>query len=991
MRSKLLLSLALTFSFLFPSLVNAQNTQVKGTVKDENNEPVGFATVQLSGTNFGSISDIEGNYLIQNVPSGDYKLNVTMIGYKKFELPISLGTVPLIQDIVLKKDVANLNEVVVVGYGTKVKKDLTGSVTSVGTKEFNSGSATSPEQLIIGKVAGVQITSNGGAPGSGSRIRIRGGSSLNASNDPLIVIDGIPIENTTISGSPNALSLISSNEIENITVLKDASAAAIYGSRASNGVILVTTKKGQAGKLKVEFTSVNSISTVVKKYDLLSGDEFRKLVTDSGSATQKALLGKGNTNWLDEILRNSISSDNNVGISGGVKNIPYRLSIGRLDQSGVIITSNMQRNSVGLNVNPSFFDKKLKIDVTTKYTNSKFRFSDEGAVGSAISFDPTQSVHSDTSLYNGYFEWLDASGKPNYLARRNPLGLLYDKKDISDVNRFIGNLGIDYSLPFVKNLRAHVNLGTDVVRSSGTVFIPETAASAYLQKGSSTQYKQDKDNKLLEMYAVYSKVLPKLQSRADITFGHSYQDFITSSPSFAELNAIGDTITKAGIPSKTQNTLLSFYGRLNYDWKEKYLFTFTLRDDGSSRFSPDVRWGLFPSAAFAWRVSDESFLKNVKILSDLKVRVGYGITGQQDIISNDYPYIANYSQGELTAQYQFGNTFYYTLRPDGYDVNIKWEETSTLNAGLDFGFYNGRINGSIDVYKKETTDLLAVIPVPAGTNFTNNLLTNVGSLTNQGVEVSLNFIPVAKKNLTWEVGINMTVNKSEITKLNRVQSQSDVGVLVGGIGGGTGNTIQVNSVGFSPYSFYVYNQLYAVDGRPLEGKYADLNGDGKITPDDRYRYQSPEPKISLGFNSSVNYKNWSAGFSMRAQFNNYVYNNVNSQLGTFAYVDGSKKYLNNISSAYYDSHFKLVSAVATELLSDYYIEKASFLRMDNISFGYQFKKVFKKDINVKASLGVQNAFIVTNYKGLDPEIAGGIDNFAYPRPRVYSLTLNFQL
>ena len=977
--------------FLFPAIAFAQTGSLHGKVYDAKKSPIGFATVQLAGTQMGSVADVDGNYSITKIPAGNYNVVVSMLGYKKQTLPVTIGTDAVTMDFTMPEDVANLDEVVVVGYGTRVKKDLTGSVSSVSSKEFNKGNVATPEQLITGKVSGLQVISNSGAPGAGSRIRIRGGSSLNASNDPLIVVDGVPLDNTSVNGAANPLGLINPDDIENITILKDASASAIYGSRAANGVILVTTKKGEAGKVKVELSSLTSVSQIVEKVDVLSADEFRKLVQDSGNTTQKNLLGDASTNWQDQIYRTAISSDINVALSGGIPSVPYRLTFGRLDQPGIVKTSNLARNSVGLNLNPTFLEKKLKIDISTKYTNSKFRFSDAGAIGSAVTFDPTQPVYSGTSDYGGYYEWLAVDTTPNILAPRNPLGLLNQKEDISNVNRFIGSAGIDYTMPFMDALRAHVTLGTDIIRSTGTVKVPATAASLFNQSGQNTQYKQDKDNKLLEMYVNYTKEYPTMKSKVDFTLGHSYQDWISSTPAYPSINALGDTLKAAGIPGKTENTLLSFYGRLNYTFADKYLFTFTLRDDGSSRFSPDVRWGLFPSAAFAWRVSDEKFLGGFKKLSNLKLRLGYGITGQQDIVGNDYPYIANYSQGEATAQYQFGNSYYYTLRPDGYDPNIKWEETTAINAGIDFGFYDGRISGTIDYYRKDTKDLLAVVPIAAGTNFTNNLLTNVGTLKNEGLEIGLDVTAVDKKNLTVQFGANFTVFTFTITKLSKIQDDNSIGILTGNIGGGTGNTIQIQSVGQTPFTYYVYEQKYDDAGMPLEGQYVDRNGDGSITPDDRYRYKNALPKMFIGFSTDVTYHNWSAGFSMRASLGNYVYNNVNSQYGTRAYIDGSKKYISNITRDYFDSEFYKTSAVATELLSDYYIEEASFLRMDNISLGYHFKNLFKKNLSLKASFVVQNVFTVTKYTGLDPEVIDGIDNNFYPRPRIYSIGLNFQI
>ncbi len=890
----------------------------------------------------------------------------------------------------MKSDYQNLNEVVVVGYGTKQVKDLTGAVTSIGSDQFLNGNITTPEQLVSGKVAGVQVISNSGAPGAGSTIRIRGGTSLNASNDPLIVIDGVPVDNNGISGSPNALSLINPNDIENITVLKDASAAAIYGSRAANGVIIITTKKAKAGdnKFHIEFSTNNSISHNGKEVSMLSADQLRTLIDSGGTATQKALVDSvGSTDWQKEIYRTAFSTDNDLTFAGGIKQLPYRVSLGYLLQQGVLLRSELDRSSASINLGPSFLDDHLKIDINFKIAYTYNFFANQDAVGSAVGFDPTKPIHSDTSAYGGWFEWLDPStGAPASIVPRNPLGLIYQKEDNSHVTRYIGNIQIDYKFHFLPELRANLNMGGDWSRSHGTVFIDSTAASAYDRGGVNNQYKQSKNNKLFEFYLNYLKQIKSIRSKVDLTAGYSYQDWLTDQPTFPDLNVAGDTIAAAGVPIKTQNTLISFYGRLNYTLADRYLLTVTLRDDGSSRFNPDNRWGLFPSAALAWRISDESFLKNSKVISNLKLRLGYGETGQQDI-NNDYPYLANYAIGDLTAQYEFGNVFYYVLRPAGYDANIKWEETKTTNLGLDFGFYNGRINGSIDVYKKMTSDLLSTIPVPAGTNFTNLILTNVGAMENKGVELTLDVVPYDTKNFTWDIGGNVSYNHNEITKLSDVVDTSSVGIPVGGISGGVGNSIQIQAVGHPTYSFYVYQQLYNENGKPIEGGYFDANGDSIINSSDRYiSKHHPAPNVYAAIYSSFRYKNWSAGFQLRGSWGNWMYNNVASNYGWFDAIDGSRHFINNLSTNYFDTQFK-----KAQYLSDAYLEDASFIRCDNISVGYTFRSLFAKKIGLTVTGIIQNLFVISGYSGIDPEISSGIDNNIYPRPTIYSINLNIKL
>ncbi len=968
-----------------PAMVWGQGATLSGTVKDATGETLIGVTIMIDGTGKGTVSDFDGTYVLSFDEPGTYSVSYNYIGFKKITESITLAAgQKMTKDITLEEDALLLETAIVVGYGTVKSKDLTGSITNVGAAEFQKGNVTTPEQLILGKVSGVQITSNSGMPGSGSRIRIRGGTSLNASNDPLIVIDGVPVDNNGISGAGNALSLINPGDIENITILKDASAAAIYGSRAANGVIIVTTKRGVSdNKFHVQYSTNNAVSQVTKYVDVLSADELRNALTADGTPTQQALLGTENTDWQKEIFRLGFATDNNLTFTGGVKNFPYRLNLEYLLDNGVLDRSQLSRMGTTLSVNPTFLNGKLKTDGNAKYYHTDNVFTDQGAIGSAITFDPTQPVMDAASPYGGYFEWTNAVGEPNFLAPKNPVGLINQRDDMSNVNRFIGNVKFD--LEIFKDLHGVLNLGTDLVRSNGTNVIPEEAASNYNATtggGVNDQYEQTKNNKLLEAYGNYKKNISGINSSIDFTAGYSYQNWFSAMPAFPNLDFSGDTINPAGIPFETENTLISFYGRLNYSLAQKYLLTATLREDGSSRFSPDNRWGLFPSVAVAWLISDEKFMSDSKMY--LKFRAGYGVTGQQDIFY-DYPYIANYDSSTSTAQYQLGDVFYYLLRPDGYDENIKWEETSSYNVGFDFGFGGDKVSGSIDAYKKITNDLLATIPVPAGTNFTNRILTNVGSMENTGVELNLNYIAIDKKEMGLEFGINGTTNKNEITNLSAVTDTSSAGILVGGISGGINNTIQIQSVGYAANTFYAYEQVYDEDGNPIEGSYVDQNGDSLINESDLVHGFNPTPKLYLGFTTNFRWKKWTAGISLRGEFGKYMYNNVNSTRGVFQNIPGSS-YMQNLSANYLETGFEKY-----QLLSDYYIEEASFVRMDNLSIGYDFGKVFNDNASLTAAVVVQNVFVVTPYSGIDPEIAGGIDNTLYPRPRIYSLNLNLKL
>ncbi|MGV3527771.1 MAG: SusC/RagA family TonB-linked outer membrane protein [Flavisolibacter sp.] len=1018
---KLLRMLALPL-LLFASLQSlAQVRTITGTVTDASGLPLGGVSVTVKGETAGTITSETGAYSL-SVNAAATTLVFSSVGYTPVEETIGDRTTI---NVSLTSTAANLSEVVVIGYGTARKKDLTGSVTAVTARDFNKGAITTPEQLISGKVAGVQIVSNGGAPGAGSTIRIRGGASLNASNDPLIVIDGVPISNDGIAGTANALALINPNDIESFNILKDASATAIYGSRASNGVIIITTKKGSRGAPRWNFSTQNSIATLPKKADVLTGAEFREFVQAHGTPSQVALLGTANTDWQDEIYDNAFTTDNNLSVSGSMGGkLPYRLSLGYLNQDGILITGNMHRTSASLNLSPTIWDNHLKIDLNLKGSLSGSRFADEGAIGNAVRFDPTKPVMSGDSKYGGYWEWLDpnsASGLKE-LAPLNPVGLLEQRDDKSDVKRSIGNLQLDYRTHFLPDLRLNLNLGYDISQGEGTVYIPNTAASSYLRSpdakhgGVDNRYLQKKFNKLLEAYLNYNKDITSIKSRIDFTAGYSFQNFLTDIRN-AEEDANGvlyqqpdgslDTayvanatrwtpfsdwttdrvlLSWASYPfDKPENTLISLFGRLNYTLMNRYLFTATLRRDGSSRFAGDNRWGLFPSAAFAWRISEEDFLRNSNAVSDLKLRLGYGVTGQQEGIGL-YDYLPRYSQSNAQAAYQLGDNFYRMYRPAGYNPNLKWEQTTTYNAGLDYGFAGGRISGTIDVYLKQTDDLLSVIDQPAGTNFSNKVIANIGSMENRGIEFTINTQPVRNSTMNWDLGFNVTYNKNEITKLTQINDPDFPGNLVGGIAGGVGSSIQIHSVGYPKSSFYVYQQVYDKEGKPIEGVFEDRNRDGIINIDDLYRFHSPDPKVFLGAYSNFNWNNWDASFTLRANLDNYVYNNRFSNTGTQRNLIDPLGYLANGSRNVLETGFS--GAGDQYLLSDYYIENASFLRMDNISVGYNAGSLLSKNSTLRIGATVQNVFTITNYKGVDPEVFGGIDMNFYPRPRNFVLSAN---
>jgi iron complex outermembrane receptor protein len=989
MNLKRLLIAALAFCFV--TLANAQEKTVAGKVTDaKDGSALQGVSVFVKGSTKGTQTGPDGTFKIK-VPSGATALTFSSIGFTSQDVTIGTGDV----FVKLIQTNASLNEVVVIGYGTTRKKDLSGSVTTVSSKDFVKGAITTPEQLISGKVAGVAITSNSGAPGSGSTIRIRGGASLNASNDPLIVVDGMPLDNGGISGVANPLSLINPNDIETFTILKDASATAIYGSRASNGVILITTKKGKSGKPTYSFSSQMSVASIAKKVDVLSADQIRSIVNTKGLSANQAILGSSNTDWQNQIYQTALSQDNNLSVSGSLKKLPYRISVGFLNQDGILKTGNLQRTSLGINLSPMLFNNHLKIDLSLKGTYSQSRFANEGAIGSAVTFDPTQSVYSKSSRFGGYWEWLDPATTTGLksLAPLNPLGLLLQRDDRSKVQRAVGNALIDYKLHFLPDLHALLNVGADLSEGKGTVFVPDSAASAYMRSpdkkhgGVNNQYRQTRQNTYLNFYFNYTKDIKSIKSRVEATAGYEYQDYLTTNYNFGDYTTDGTVISTPIYPfDKPENTLVSFMGRMIYTYDNKYILAGTIRRDGSSKFNPNNRWGTFPSGAFAWKIKEESFLKNVKAISDLKLRVSYGITGQQDGIS-DYDYISYYNLSGNQAEYQLGNNFYQMYRPGGYYYNRKWEQTATTNVALDYSILNGRVSGSVEYYYKKTTDLLNQINQPAGTNFSNKIVANIGSMENRGVEFTVNLQAIRSKDVTLDLAFNATYNQNKITKLTISDDPNYAGAQSGGISGGVGNTVLINSVGYNRGAFYVYKQVYdPVTNKPIDNLFADKNRDGIVNSSDLYQYKGVDPKAFFGFSSNLTYKKWNAGFVMRASVGNYLYNNVASSTGTLRNISNPLGFNNTGSTDYLNTYFS--GSGDKYFLSDYYVQNASFLRMDNINVGYNAGKIFNKRANLRVSANVQNVFVVTKYKGLDPEINGGIDNNFYPRPRTFVLGLN---
>ena len=926
---------------LFLSVGAFAQIEVKGHVKDAAGEDIIGATVRVEGTQTATVSDFDGNFVLKAKEGAT--LVVSYVGYQN----ATVKAAPTVE-VTLVDDETVLQDVVVIGYGSVRKSDATGSVMSVEADQLNKGLATSPADLLQGKTPGVQIVTNSGAPGAGAKIRIRGGSSLSASNDPLIVIDGLPISSTEISGG-DMLNTINPNDIESFSILKDASATAIYGSRASNGVILITTKKGKAGsKPRINVDMSGTFKTVAKKVDVLSADAFREffMANYGTNADAVAALGNANTNWQDEIYRNTFAEEINASVSGGYVSgnktfkMPYRVSAGFLNNDGNLKTTGMSRTNFGFNLTPTLFDDRLTINLNGKGVFTHNKFADEGAIGSAIQYNPLKSVDS---------KW-ESNGAPNTMSTLNPVFQLNEQHKSSYVRRFVGNAQFDYKFKFLDGLRANLNLGLDISTTSGWNISDYQSEVSYHNKvengtGLFEKYTQLRRDQTLEFYLAYAKELKEIYSRFDVLAGYSWQHFYNKTTN-EKVSNDGNNTYLYGDPTlfKTESFLISFYGRLNYTLLDRYLLTFTIRDDGTSRFQNN-KWGVFPSAALAWRISEENFMKSADWLSNLKLRLGWGITGQQNINQGDYPSIATYHTNQHGSLYMFGNNVIIPITPKGYAPQIKWEETTTYNIGLDFGFLGNRINGSIDVYQRKTKDLLNKVPVASGTNLTNYLLTNVGDMENKGIEGALNVVPIEQKDLRLEIGFNITYNKNKITRLTASDDPSYPGVEDGGISGGVGNKIQIQKVGNPMNSFYVLQQVYDEAGKPLEGVYVDRNHDGQITDDDRYVYYKPDPDVIIGLNTELSYKKWTFSAAFRSFLGNYVYNNVASNTEMKADMWTNNFICNRVSTAPY-SNFQ-----QAQYKSDYYVQNASFLKLDKVTVAYNIAPWVR--VNFTAKLGGQ--------------------------------------
>lgn len=1027
---KLKLRFALMAVLLFlGATAFAQQISVNGVVKDAaTGEPIFGVNILENGTSNGTITDFDGKFTIQ--VSAKATLTVKYVGYQTLQVPVS-GKKSL--EISLKEDAIAIGEVLVIGYGTVKKNDVTGSVAAIKPDDMNKGLVTNAQDMLTGKIAGVNVTSGGGSPGGGATIRIRGGSSLSASNDPLIVIDGLAMDNDGIKGVSNPLSTINPNDIESFTVLKDASATAIYGSRASNGVIIINTKKGKNNqKPVVSYDGNASMSQLTKFYDVLSADEFRSLIQER-LPDDYSKLGTANTNWQEQVYQKAISHDHNLSIMGGYKNIPYRVSLGYTNQNGIIKTSNFERYTGAVNISPSFFDDHLKVNINAKGMLVNNRYADTGAIGQAAAYDPTQPVTSDEELYvksfGGYYQAYnpipitddmynpniyvkDINGVPNgiwfnTLAVRNPVATLMLKDDRAASKNFIGSAEFDYQFHWLPELRAHLNLGTDRAYGKQTIDIPVTAASDH-NWGRAGYEEIWKFNNSLNFWMQYAKDIDV--HSFNVMGGYEWQHFHRNGHKEYYGKVLydadkdgtledGETWYNPQYPPDwaTESKLVSFFGRANYSYANRYLFTATVRYDGSSRFAPENRWSLFPSFALGWKINEEGFLSDVREIDDLKLRLGYGITGQQNIGQGDYPWIPVYEDNIQGALYPFedstGQLYYYpTSRPNVYNKLIKWEETTTENVGLDFSLFKSRISGTVDYYYRRSDNLLNVIDLPAGTNFSNRVISNIGTMEINGYEISLDGKIISTKDLSWQVGFNLSRNENNITKLTASSSASQR-VEVGGISTGVGAYAQAHVVGHPAYSYYVYEQVYdETTGLPIEGEFVDRNGDETVNSDDMYYYKDRAPDYTMGLTSKLIIKDFDLSFSMHSNIGNYVYNDVaarsHNMSDTGLYSSSGNGYFINKPASALVTNFTENNNI--QHFSDYYVQNASFVRVDNITLGYSFKKISDVITSGRIFATVQNPLVITNYSGLDPEVFDGIDRELYPRPVVTMLGVSLK-
>ena len=982
---------------------------ISGSVVDKEGPVIGAAVVE-QGTSNGTSTDAEGNYSL-TVSSPDAPVEISCIGYVSQTFQAS--QIP--SSVTLMEDNQFLDEVVVIGYGTVRKDDLTGSISAIKADDINRGAVVNTQDLLKGKVAGLLVTPGDGGPGSGSRIRIRGSASLNASNDPLIVIDGVPVASGAAGGMSNPLDLLNPNDIESFSVLKDASAAAIYGSRASNGVILITTKKGTGNKIQVAYNGSFSVLQNSRRVPVMSAGKLREFYgnlyptgTTTGDAVA-ALLKDSDTDWQSLVFRTAVATDQNVSVYGNVKSrMPFRASLAYTGQQGTLRESDYNRGTADISLTPDFLDKHLTIDLNAKGVYTFSDYTNSGVIGNAAFYNPTQDPYwrnpdgsIDYSTTNGYWNYGNGRGtefSPNKIAGPSPLSALYD--DISNAAslRFIGRVAVDYKVHGLEALRFNVSAGLDIAQTDSYNGVRPGSFQAYgdtsnLGIGTYTIGYNLSRSQLFEAYANYNETWGV--HNLDLLAGYSWQNNYWANRDVTYYNITddikldpGETADTRYLRYRNENYLVSFYGRVNYSIHSRYVFTFTARGDGSSKFAKGNKWGFFPSGAFAWNIKQEPFLSDIGVVSTLKFRASVGLTGQQDGIG-DYVHFARYNRSnDPNRMYNMNSGFYNMLTPQAYDPSIRWETTTTYNVGVDFGFFKERLTGNIDIYMRNTKDLLNSVQIPMGSNFGNKLMTNIGSIRNKGLEFALTGVPVQTNDWSVQVGFNGTFQDTEFTKLNATDNPGYY-IETGNISRGTGNFLCRQMVGYAPYTYYAYKQKYDADGKPLQNEFVDMDGDGSITEKDRYMTdKSVMPKFFYGLNVKVSYRNWDFGLNGHGSAGTWVFNDFKSANST-ASIDMNVGNLPNQALVVKETGFTAPNS-GQQWYSDYFIENASFFRLDDINLGYTFRAIGKWETDIRMALGVQNVFILTGYSGMDPEVISenGIDNTIWPRPRTYSLRLS---
>ena len=967
----------------------AQSGTIAGAVTTvDGGRPISGAQVTVVGTSRGGVTGEDGRYTIV-VDPGTYRLRVRRIGFSPDSasgVVVTSGVVTT-QDFRLNASAAVLGEVVSIGYGTVQARDLTGSVATATTKDFNTGRVVSPAELIRAKVPGVQVVDNN-EPGGGISIRIRGGTSTayqgSASNEPLYVVDNVPLEvGGGASAGRNPLNFINPQDIESITVLKDASSTAIYGSRGSNGVVMITTKSGRSAP-RFTYTGTASTSRVTGGPDMISADQFRAAVAQY-APYRSAMLGSANSDWLGAVEQDATGYEHNLGVAGHRDDMNYRLSLGYLGQTGVLRGTDTQRASLSLNYADRLYNS-LNVRANVKGSRTKDQFTPNGVLGNAVAFPATQPIMTDSGTF---YEFRGAGGAAITGVPNNPLSILSQVQDQGSGVRSVGDIEGEYEVPFLTGLTATVRGSFDMNRVDRYAFTPTTVYSQLTSSNPGNIYRNinEEQKTVLDAFAKYSRQFDMFSSNVDITGGYSTERFRGDYPSFSAIGLGSNLLGLYGIPSANEarpfygineTRLISGFTRANLSLMDRYLLTGTIRGDKSSRFAGGHQYGVFPSAAFAWRIIDEPFFKGRTPLSDLKFRVAWGKNGNQPT-RNYVGYLA-YTYGQVTAQPQLGNDFVTTIRPGSSDPNLTWETTTSMNYGFDYGFASDRFTGTIDYYTKKTTKLLFDVPTAAGVALSNHILTNIGSLTGHGFEIALNakvFEGAEKGAFTWDANLNAATNSNKLVTIGRPGVTQ---LLTGGISGGVGTNIQVLQEGVPINSFLVYHQIGDTSGVPI---YQDRNGDGIINSSDLRPFHNPAPKWIFGHTSSMSWKGFDASTTLRAYLGNYVYNNVASNLGYYNILTLANA-PTNLHASVLKTHF-----ISPQYQSDIYVEDASFLRMDNLTLGYTLGPMRGFDAlrvveGARVFGTIQNVFTTTKYTGVDPTAGvNGIDNNIYPRSRTF--------